>query len=580
MDPGGGVRYLNTPRRRTKHPGTRALREAMRLLVINWQDPANPRAGGAEAHLREIFGGLAAWGHEITLLASGWPGGAALERTEAFEIHRVGNRYSFALHARGYYRRVLATRAFDVVIEDLNKIPLYVPTWTEGPVVLIAHHLFGRSAFGAASVPVATVTCLLEQTLRLAYRRVPVQAVSESTAEDLRRHGLRDEDITVIHNGISLSPQTSRGGGRATHPTFLYLGRLQAYKRVDLILRAVAKRTDSRDPADHCRPRARGTPPTGTRELARHRSARGVCRVRARGGKTRAFGHGLGERLDVDEGGVGDHRARSGGRGNADRRQYRPRAARCGPRRRHRLARGPANVTALTDALARLARDGDYARSLGRAARQLAERSTWERGARQTEAHLAAVASGRVGAAGNPLRVRGRDQRSPVPLPKNGRASASFGCSAIWVDGKWAGRRVRMRFLLGATDSMGHKPVLVLDHLECADANLGLALIELRRSLERVRSLDGWPADPVAFLTASLEQLLGDRWRIGPLGAQRSDSSVCDQLTRWQQVCGEGTGATNSMADGPRPAGHGRCARMMRYHDKVRASARADRHDF
>src|SRR5438034_8485802 len=103
----------------------------MRLLVINWQDPSNPRAGGAEVHLREILRRLVARGHQVTLLASGWPGCEPRETKDGVEIHRVGGRYSFALRAPLYFRRVLASRAFDVVIEDLNKVPLYVPTRSE-----------------------------------------------------------------------------------------------------------------------------------------------------------------------------------------------------------------------------------------------------------------------------------------------------------------------------------------------------------------------------------------------------------------------------------------------------------------
>jgi len=46
----------------------------VRLLLVNWQDRDNPQAGGAEIHLHEIFGRLAARGHEVTLLCGGWPG--------------------------------------------------------------------------------------------------------------------------------------------------------------------------------------------------------------------------------------------------------------------------------------------------------------------------------------------------------------------------------------------------------------------------------------------------------------------------------------------------------------------------
>ena len=36
----------------------------LRIAVVNWQCRENPQAGGAEIHLHEIFGRLAARGHE------------------------------------------------------------------------------------------------------------------------------------------------------------------------------------------------------------------------------------------------------------------------------------------------------------------------------------------------------------------------------------------------------------------------------------------------------------------------------------------------------------------------------------
>ncbi|PYO71859.1 MAG: glycosyltransferase family 1 protein, partial [Gemmatimonadetes bacterium] len=46
----------------------------MKILLVNWNDRENPQAGGAEIHLHELFSRLAIWGHEIHLVASGWPG--------------------------------------------------------------------------------------------------------------------------------------------------------------------------------------------------------------------------------------------------------------------------------------------------------------------------------------------------------------------------------------------------------------------------------------------------------------------------------------------------------------------------
>lgn len=214
----------------------------MKILVLNWQDRTNPQAGGAEIHLHEIFGRLAQRGHAVTLLASGYAGAAPRAELDGMQVHRVGSRYSFALHAARYYRRHLAAQGFDVLVEDLNKVPLFSPRWARSPVVLLVHHLFGATAFREASFPLATATWLLERPIPWFYRQLPAQAVSRSTADDLVVRGLRRERIEVIHNGVDLEFFTPDAGAeRFAEPTFLYLGRLQRYKRVDLILHAVGR---------------------------------------------------------------------------------------------------------------------------------------------------------------------------------------------------------------------------------------------------------------------------------------------------------------------------------------------------
>lgn len=115
---------------------------------MNWQDRDNPEAGGAEIHLHETFGRLARAGHQVTLLCSGFEGGAPRVVLDGIDVHRVGGRYSFALLAHRYWRRHLVHQHFDVIVEDLNKIPLFTPAWSETPVLLLVHHLFGATAFG------------------------------------------------------------------------------------------------------------------------------------------------------------------------------------------------------------------------------------------------------------------------------------------------------------------------------------------------------------------------------------------------------------------------------------------------
>lgn len=222
-------------------PGAGAARP-LRILVVNWQDRENPKAGGAEIHLHEVFGGLARRGHDVALLVSGWAGADPHLALDGMEVHRAGGRHSFPVAAPRYYRSRLATQAFDVVVEDLNKVPVFTPCWGEVPVLLLVHHLFGRTAFEQASPPVAAVTWLLERSVPRAYRGLPVVAVSDSTRQDLVNRGMDPALIEVIPNGIDLAAFTPAPDGRRSEtPTVLYLGRLQRYKRVDLILRAGAR---------------------------------------------------------------------------------------------------------------------------------------------------------------------------------------------------------------------------------------------------------------------------------------------------------------------------------------------------
>ena len=188
-----------------------------------------------------MFGRLAAR-HQVSLLVSGWPGAEPRARLDDMDVHRTGARNTFSLAAPPYYLRHLKNPGFDVVVEDLNKVPVFAPIWAGRPVVLLVHHLFGRTAFQEASPPFAAATWLLERPVPWCYRGRPAEAVSESTAQDLVRRGFRRDRIVVIENGVdtafySADPTVAR----FAEPTALYLGRLKRYKRVDLILRAVAQ---------------------------------------------------------------------------------------------------------------------------------------------------------------------------------------------------------------------------------------------------------------------------------------------------------------------------------------------------
>jgi len=214
----------------------------VRLLLVNWQDVENPQGGGAEIHLHEIFGRLAGRGHQVTLLCGGWPGCAPRVRIDGMDVHRVGVRQTFAGLAFSYYRRHLARAPWDLLLEDINKMPLFTPLWggqARNKAALVPH-LFGGTAFLELPAPLAAAVWLSERPLGLVYRRTPFEAISESTRDDLVARGIPHENIEVIYPGVDTRTYTPSTHHRAPSPTFAYLGRLKKYKGVDQVIRSFA----------------------------------------------------------------------------------------------------------------------------------------------------------------------------------------------------------------------------------------------------------------------------------------------------------------------------------------------------
>jgi glycosyltransferase involved in cell wall biosynthesis len=213
----------------------------VRLLVLNWQDQFNPQAGGAELHLREVFRRVVARGHPVDLLCSSWKDAPPRQNLDGIEVYRAGTRHSYPFVARRYFDRNLRQNRYDVVIEDLNKVPLFTPLWGLPKVVALVHHLFGATAFREAPAPLAAAVWLSERPIGLVYRKVPFEAVSISTANDLVARGIPRHAIRVIYNGVDSLRLTPNADERSEKPLFVYLGRLKKYKRVDIVIQAFAE---------------------------------------------------------------------------------------------------------------------------------------------------------------------------------------------------------------------------------------------------------------------------------------------------------------------------------------------------
>ncbi|HEX5009897.1 MAG TPA: glycosyltransferase family 4 protein [Planctomycetota bacterium] len=208
----------------------------LRVLLLNERCHRNPLAGGAETHLFEIFGRLAARGVRTELLCCGFPGAAARDEHRGVAISRVGTRLSFYARVTSEARRRLAAGEVDLIVEAHNKVPFLSPLWSGGtPVLVIHHHLHGWTAFRQVAPPIAAASVALEALIPRVYRRVPMLTISASSKSDLVRRGVPEAHIDVVPCG--LQPQQP-GDLLEREPLVVSLGRLEPYKRIDLLLRA------------------------------------------------------------------------------------------------------------------------------------------------------------------------------------------------------------------------------------------------------------------------------------------------------------------------------------------------------
>ncbi|MBA2292845.1 MAG: glycosyltransferase family 4 protein [Gemmatimonadales bacterium] len=212
----------------------------MNILLVNWQDIRNPQAGGAEIHLFEIFTRLAARGHRVRLVCSGFPEAPASEDVDGIAVRRAGDRHSFTLLGRDAIRRELAREAADVVVDDINKIPLCAPTLTDRPVYALVPHLFGTTAFDEVSWPLAAMVWAAERRIPAVYADAWFHAISDSTRDDLVARGIPRDRIAVVYPGVDATLYTPPAVRTRDPAHFVYLGRLKRYKGVEHLIDAVA----------------------------------------------------------------------------------------------------------------------------------------------------------------------------------------------------------------------------------------------------------------------------------------------------------------------------------------------------
>ena len=208
----------------------------MRILVLNWRDLEHPRAGGAEVRLHNVYERLVKKGHEVTLLATLFEGASKKSQSNGMRILRMGKDWNFPFLCLLKLPKLIQEFNPDVVVEDLNKLPMLSPWVCKKPLLIQMHHLWGKSIFRESSIIAAFIVWLSEQSIPFLYKKLPFCVVSPSTHDELADLGIPRKNTEVIYNGTDL--EFYQPAMVEKENFILWLSRVQKYKGIDTAVAA------------------------------------------------------------------------------------------------------------------------------------------------------------------------------------------------------------------------------------------------------------------------------------------------------------------------------------------------------
>lgn len=176
----------------------------MEIVWLSWKDISHPNAGGAEVISDSILSRLAAQGHCVTLLTARYPGSPKSEQINGYNILRDGGRLGCYPKALLNYLRHHA-RTADLLIEEINTVPFFSLLFRKTRRILLFHQLCKRVWFFQMPLPVAVIGYLAEAVYLRLLSGEKTMAMSDSTADDLRRHGFKRIAPTLIE-GVTSQP--------------------------------------------------------------------------------------------------------------------------------------------------------------------------------------------------------------------------------------------------------------------------------------------------------------------------------------------------------------------------------------
>ncbi|WP_328708209.1 glycosyltransferase family 4 protein [Microbispora hainanensis] len=227
-------------------PAAVPLFDGVRVAVLNFREPSQTVAGGAEEYAWRVSAYLVGQGARVHFLTSRERDQTRGEARDGIELRRMGNKYLVYLLVPLWL--LMHRRRFDVIIDCMNGIPFFSPVVARRRtrVICVVHHVHDRQFYAFFPRWLARIGCFIEGPVaRLLYRRCTTVTVSESSRDEMRARLRWLAPIEVVPNGSPTARPVAREPVPGD-PAVVYLGRLVGHKRVERVVELAAELAPAR----------------------------------------------------------------------------------------------------------------------------------------------------------------------------------------------------------------------------------------------------------------------------------------------------------------------------------------------
>ena len=208
----------------------KSMKENKNVVLVAWRDMWHPQQGGAEIYITKVAHKLRDSGYNVIFFTERYKDSKEEETIDGIKYIRKGNAITLHLIFPQYYKKHLS-KDTDILIENFNAVPFYVPKLNINNLTVI-HHVQEQEWIKQFGKTIGSfIANYFKKQLTKLYAKEKIVTVSPSSMEELIDIGFRKENIEIVYNGIEVPVSNSIEKPKDTI-NILSIGRIKNTKNI------------------------------------------------------------------------------------------------------------------------------------------------------------------------------------------------------------------------------------------------------------------------------------------------------------------------------------------------------------